>query len=175
MFWCLPSIFKSLTPFRKWRTAFVRRQNNNNQLQISPVRHIWCYWNTRGNPPPPHPQPGWGQLRPDRPRLPAHVTEKRNIHGPLSSCSALWLHCVMGFPWKCVFVLRCSCSLCPTVSKDLMRDLTVAPGSALASPLASAGVVGIMEMPHQWRLLSESEALTSSPWDLADTMDRVAV
>lgn len=41
------------------------------------------------------------------------------------------------------------CSLWPTVSKDLMRDLTVAPGSASASPAESVGAVGIMEMPHQ--------------------------
>lgn len=30
-----------------------------------------------------------------------------------------------------------------------MRDLTVAPASASASPPASMGAVGIMEMPHQ--------------------------
>lgn len=79
------------------------------------------------------------------------------------------------FPCVCVCVCWDRCLLCPTVSKDLMRDLTVAPGSESASPLASTGVVGIMEMPHQWRLLSESDTLTSSPWDLTDTMNRVSV
>ena len=96
-----------------------------------------------------------------------------DIHtGYLTSCSLL-LNCCSGTPRKECVLSVCvrwgaRCSLCPTVSKDLMRDLTVAPGSDSASPLASEGVVGIMEMPHQWRLLSESDTLPSSPWDLTD-------
>ena len=51
------------------------------------------------------------------------------------------------------------CLLCTAVSKDLMRDLTVAPGSEgeeAALPLVLMGeevdwvwVVWVMEMPHQ--------------------------
>lgn len=51
------------------------------------------------------------------------------------------------------------CSLCTAVSKDLMRDLTVAPGSegeeaALLLVLMDKEVVGVwvvwvIEMPHQ--------------------------
>lgn len=62
--------------------------------------------------------------------------------------------------------------LCPTVSKDLMRDLTVAPGSELASPVTSVDVAGITV---QRRLESESDTLTSSLLDLTDKINIVAV
>lgn len=58
-------------------------------------------------------------------------------------------------------------SLCSTVSKDSMRDLTVAAGSGSASPLASLGEAGIMQ---HW-----SDAGPSSPWDLTDTVNKVVV
>lgn len=58
-------------------------------------------------------------------------------------------------------------SLRPTVSKDSMRDLTVAAGSGSASPLASLGEAGIMQ---HW-----SDAGPSSPWDLTDTVNKVVV
>lgn len=87
----------------------------------------------------------------------------------VSSCTA-----VLGFTvCVCVCCRGALCSLCPTVSKDWMRDLTVAPGSGSASPLASPGKVGVV--PHQWRLPSESDTLTSPPWGLTDTINRVAV
>lgn len=46
-----------------------------------------------------------------------------------------------------------------------MRDLTVAAGSGATSPLASGGKAGIM--------LHQSDTLTSSPWDLTDTVNKV--
>lgn len=118
-----------------------------------------------------------------RPHIPTqlHMTSlQRNDRYLEISAAVLYSYpAVLGF-LVCVCMCGCvcwgaRCSLCPTVSKDLMRDLTVAPGSESASPLASVGVVGIMEMPHQWRLLSESDTLTSSPWNLTETMNRVAV
>lgn len=48
-----------------------------------------------------------------------------------------------------------------------MRDLTVAAGSGSASPPASVGEAGIM--------LHQSASLTSSPWHLTDTVDKVVV
>lgn len=121
-----------------------------------------------------NPHPSWGQPRPHSPAQ-LHMTSlQRNDRYPRWTPAVLLYSYTagLGFP-VCLCVCVCwgaRCSLCPTVSKDLMRDLTVAPGSESASPLASVGVVGIMEMPHQWRLLSESDTLTSSPWDLTDTM-----
>lgn len=59
------------------------------------------------------------------------------------------------------------CSLCPTVSKDLMRDLEVAAGSGSTSSMAFVDKAGLM--------LHQSDGLTSSPCDLTDTVNKIVV
>lgn len=99
-----------------------------------------------------------GQLR---------TAEKRQIfiQGAAVPCMGAWVHGCRG-----AWVHGCrgaQHSLCSTVSKDSMRDLTVAAGSGSASPLASLGEAGIMQ---HW-----SDAGPSSPWDLTDTVNKVVV
>lgn len=98
----------------------------------------------------------WGGLR---------TAETRQIflQGAAVPCShaAVWADGV----WGCVWGAHNS--LCPTVSKDSMRDLTVAAGSGPASLLASVGEAGTM--------LHQLDTRASPPWDLTNTASKVVV